>query len=106
MVLKLFTTFIVVAAILASPKHMDFTWSYRSSVYRVHCTLLEDRKQFVCLRKHFRGNLDFFPSCDGCKMTSLFENPSLYGTNTVTIVYSTHLPTPTLVFTLGASTKL
>ena len=37
MVLKLFTTFIVVAAILASPKHRDFTWSYRSSIYRVHC---------------------------------------------------------------------
>ena len=36
MVLKLFTTFIVVAAILASPKHRDFTWSYRSSIYRVH----------------------------------------------------------------------
>ena len=31
MVLKLFTTFIVVAAILASPKLRDFTWSYRSS---------------------------------------------------------------------------
>ena len=31
MVLKLFTTFIVVAAILASP-----TWSYHSSIYRVH----------------------------------------------------------------------
>ena len=46
MVLKLFTTFIVVAAILASPKHRDFTWSYRSSIYRVHwlqydaCTLV------------------------------------------------------------------
>ena len=38
MVLKLFTTFIVVAAILASPKHRDFTWSYRSSIYRVHCS--------------------------------------------------------------------
>ena len=37
MVLKLFTTFIVVAAILASPKQRDFTWSYRSSIYRVHC---------------------------------------------------------------------
>ena len=37
MVLKLFTTFIVVAAILASPEHRDFTWSYRSSIYRVHC---------------------------------------------------------------------
>ena len=36
MALKLFTTFIVVAAILASPKHRDFTWSYRSSIYRVH----------------------------------------------------------------------
>ena len=36
MILKLFTTFIVVAAILASPKHRDFTWSYRSSIYRVH----------------------------------------------------------------------
>ena len=36
MVLKMFTTFIVVAAILASPKHRDFTWSYRSSIYRVH----------------------------------------------------------------------
>ena len=36
MVLKLFTTFIVVAAILASPKHRAFTWSYRSSIYRVH----------------------------------------------------------------------
>ena len=36
MVLKLFTTFIVVAAISASPKHRDFTWSYRSSIYRVH----------------------------------------------------------------------
>ena len=36
MVLKLFTTFIVVAAILASPKHRDFTWSYHSSIYRVH----------------------------------------------------------------------
>ena len=36
MVLKLFTTFIVVAAILASPKHRDFTWSYRSSIYGVH----------------------------------------------------------------------
>ena len=40
MVLKLFTTFIVVAAILASPKHRDFTWSYRSSIYRVHCCRL------------------------------------------------------------------
>ena len=29
MELKLFTTFIVVAAILASPKHKAFTWSYR-----------------------------------------------------------------------------
>ena len=36
MVLKLFTTFIVVAAILASPKHRAFTWSYRSTIYRVH----------------------------------------------------------------------
>ena len=36
MELKLFTTFIVVAAILASPKHKAFTWSYRSSIYRVH----------------------------------------------------------------------
>ena len=34
--IKLFTTFIVVAAILASPKHRTFTWSYRSSIYRVH----------------------------------------------------------------------
>ena len=33
---KLFTIFIVVAAILASPKHKAFTWSYRSSIYRVH----------------------------------------------------------------------
>ena len=33
MALKLFTTFTVVAAILASPK--DFTWNYRSSIYRV-----------------------------------------------------------------------
>ena len=41
MVLKLFTTFIVVAAIFASPKHRDFTWSYRSSIYRVHwCTVI------------------------------------------------------------------
>ena len=39
MVLKLFTTFIVVAAILASPKYRDFTWSYRSSIYRVHWLL-------------------------------------------------------------------
>ena len=38
MVLKLFTTFTVVAAILASPKHRDFTWTYRSSIYRVHCS--------------------------------------------------------------------
>ena len=30
MVQKLFTIFIVVAAILASPKHRTFTWSYRS----------------------------------------------------------------------------
>ena len=36
MELKLYTTFIVVAAILASPKHKAFTWSYRSSIYRVH----------------------------------------------------------------------
>ena len=37
MELKLFiTTFIVVAAILASPKHKAFTWSYRSSIYRIH----------------------------------------------------------------------
>ena len=36
MVLKLFTTFIVVAAILASPKHRVFTWSYRSSINKVH----------------------------------------------------------------------
>ena len=34
-VLQLFTTFIV-AAILASPNHRDFTWSYRSSIYRIH----------------------------------------------------------------------
>ena len=40
MVLKLFTTFIVVAAILVSPKHRDFTWSYRSSIYRVHWSIL------------------------------------------------------------------
>ena len=33
---KLFRTFIVVASILASPKHRVFTWSYRSSIYRVH----------------------------------------------------------------------
>ena len=37
--LKLFTTFIVVAAILASPRHKAFTWSYRSSIYRVHWLL-------------------------------------------------------------------
>ena len=43
MVLKLFTTFIVVAAILASPKHRDFTWSYRSSIYRVHCAVVSGR---------------------------------------------------------------
>ena len=39
MVLKLFTTFIVVAAILGSPKHRAFTWSYCSSIYRVHWAL-------------------------------------------------------------------
>ena len=33
MALKLFTTFTVVAAILASLR--DFTWNYRSSIYRV-----------------------------------------------------------------------
>ena len=43
MELKLFTTFIVVAAILASPKHRDFTWSYRSSIYRVHWMRLDDK---------------------------------------------------------------
>ena len=26
-----------VAAILASPEQRAFTWSYRSSIYRVHC---------------------------------------------------------------------
>ena len=36
MVLKPFTTFIVVAAISASPKHRASTWCYRSSIYRVH----------------------------------------------------------------------
>ena len=35
-VLRLFTTFVVVAAILASPKRRVFIWSYRSSIYRVH----------------------------------------------------------------------
>ena len=39
MVPKVFSTFIVVAAILASLKRRDFTWSYRSSIYRVHCPL-------------------------------------------------------------------
>ena len=42
MELKLFTTFIVVAAILASPKHKAFTWSYRSSIYRVHWEKYEE----------------------------------------------------------------
>ena len=36
-VLRLFTTFVVVAAILASPKRRAFIWSYGSSIYRVHC---------------------------------------------------------------------
>ena len=36
MVLKLFTTFIVVIAILASPKCKAFGWVYRSNIYRVH----------------------------------------------------------------------
>ena len=31
-VLRLFTTFVVVAAILASPKRRAFIWSYRSSI--------------------------------------------------------------------------
>ena len=42
MLLKLFTTFIVVTAILASPKDRVFTWSYRSSIYRVHWYKLND----------------------------------------------------------------
>ena len=65
MVLKLFTTFIVVAAILASPKHRDFTWSYRSSIYRAHwCTanmrwLINDFKnssiQISTIEMHFNS---------------------------------------------------
>ena len=53
MELKLFTTFIVVAAILASPKHRDFNWSYRSSIYRVHwfqsslCESLQETRNCV-----------------------------------------------------------
>ena len=46
MELKLFTTFIVVAAILTSPKHKAFTWSYRSSIYRVHWYLHRKQMQF------------------------------------------------------------
>ena len=38
--LRLFTTFVVVAAILASPKRRVFIWSYRSSIYRVHWIVL------------------------------------------------------------------
>ena len=49
MVLKLFTTFIVVAAILASPKHKDFTWSYRSSIYRVHWVALDQQDMIFIL---------------------------------------------------------
>ena len=55
-VLKLFTTFILFAAILASPKHRDFTWSYHSSIYRVHWfpfkKLLRNREHF-----NFRGEV-------------------------------------------------
>ena len=39
-VLRLFTTFVVVAAILASPKRRVFIWSFRSSIYTVHCSKL------------------------------------------------------------------
>ena len=94
MVLKLFTTFIVVAAILASPKHRDFTWSYRSSIFRVHCSLqvvettcitLVDKKswQSTCINPvdnlqqtcyHQAGASDANASwyrLDDCKVTSL-----------------------------------
>ena len=40
MLLKLFTTFIVVTAILASPKDRVFTWSYRSSIISLVATRL------------------------------------------------------------------
>ena len=54
MELKLFTTFVVVAAILASPKHMAFTWSYRSSIYRVHCAYVA-RKTRLKLNTTLQG---------------------------------------------------
>ena len=58
--------FIVVAAILASPKHKAFTWSYCSSIYRVHCVDLRWQvemtafgsfwmplSEFACQRKFY-----------------------------------------------------
>ena len=40
---------LVVAAILASPKHRAFTWSYRSGVYRVHCCRINTNKEILQL---------------------------------------------------------
>ena len=73
MELKLFTTFIVVAAILASPKHKAFTWSYRSSIYRVHCcyvTIYKMEEWRLCVVLRCKSHL---------KLTSIFfiKNPYL-----------------------------
>ena len=61
MVLKLFTTFIVVAAILASPKHEAFTWSYRSSIYRVHWSKLALTDVMHLLSCHARASIHPIP---------------------------------------------
>ena len=58
MVLKLFTTFIVVAAILASPKHRDFTWSYRSSIHRVHWYVPKQRFVYHAINDWNNLNLE------------------------------------------------
>ena len=58
MVLKLCTTLIVVAAILASPKHRDFTWGYRSSIYRVHWYEVHDCFWHGCPRCYARDTVN------------------------------------------------
>ena len=49
MLLELFTTFIIVAGILAYRKHRAFTWSYRSSTYIVHCLILIKKCSIIIL---------------------------------------------------------
>ena len=58
-VLTLFRTFVVVAAILASPKRRVFIWSYRSSIYRVHWSQLIWFNLLDSCRNLLAGLVDF-----------------------------------------------